>query len=263
MNLDGARTLVTGATGGLGEAIARACADRGSRVVVSGRRAEQLEAIATELGAMPVVADLANASDVAKLVETVGDLDILVSNAALPGGGTVESFSVEEIDRLLAVNLRAAIVLSRCFAEGMRQRARGHLVFVSSLAAAFPTPGLTLYNATKAALTSYALSLRGELASSGVGVSIINPGPISDAGMWADTGLAPPIGLRMRAPNDVALAVVRVIQTNKAKVDVAPLALRVGAVIVSAMPSTFVRVAPRLGAHKVTDAMAEALRHKR
>jgi short-subunit dehydrogenase len=136
-------------------------------------------------------------------------------------------------------------------------------VFVSSLAAAFPTPGLALYNATKSALRTYSLSLCGELGPHGVGVSIVYPGPIGDAGMWADTGLAPPMGLRTRSPGDVGSAVVRAIERNRPEVSVAALPLRLGARFAQLTPATFARLAPRLGARKVTEAMAEALRHKR
>src|SRR5437899_311685 len=101
MELRGARTLATGATGGLGAAIARALAARGAKVILSGRRAEPLTALAGELGAEAVVADLANRDDVTRLFEAVGELDVLVSNAALPAGGAVDSFSVGEIDRAL------------------------------------------------------------------------------------------------------------------------------------------------------------------
>jgi short-subunit dehydrogenase len=88
----------------------------------------------------------------------------------------------------------------------MTTRGKGHVVSVSSLAAAFPTPGLTVYNATKSALASFGLSLRGELAAHGVGVSVILPGPISQAGMWAGTGLATPMGLNTRSPVQVGAA---------------------------------------------------------
>jgi len=209
------------------------------------------------------VADLAERRDLERLVETAGPVDVLVSNAALPAGGTVETFSIAEIDRALDVNLRAGIVLSRSVVPAMRARRRGHVVFVSSLAAAFPTPGLTLYNATKAALTSYALSLRGELAPHGVGVSVVQPGPIREAGMWADTNLNPPKGLTTRLPAEVGDAVVHAIETNRAVVNVAPLGLRVGAVAGRAAPTAVVRFAPRLGVNELTDAMAAALRHKR
>lgn len=263
MDLDGARTLVTGATGGLGDAIARACAARGAKVLLTGRREAPLRELAEELGAEAVVADLANRDDVARLVATFRELDALVSNAALPGSGKVETFSIEEIDRAVEVNLRVPVVLSRQFTPAMVERGRGHVVFVSSLGAVFPTPGLAIYNATKSGLASYGLSLRGELGIQGVGVSIVYPGPIRDAGMWAETGLEPPIGISTRSPADVGASVVRAIEHNRAEVIVAPLALRVGAALGRSAPATVARLAPRLGAYEVTDAMAEALRHKR
>src|SRR4051794_19163651 len=116
VQLRGARTLVTGATGGLGAAIARSCVARGAQVVVTGRREAPLRVLAEEIGAEALVADLTNRADVAQLVETLHAVDVLVSNAALPAGGRVETFSVEEIDRALDVNLRAPVVLSRHFA---------------------------------------------------------------------------------------------------------------------------------------------------
>jgi len=263
MDVGGARTLVTGATGGLGAAIARACSARGAQLIVTGRREDALHALATEIEAESIVADLATRDAVARLVATVGELDVLVSNAGLPAGGTLDTFSVDEIDRALDVNLRAPIVLSRDLVPGMVERGRGHVVFVSSAAAAFPTPGLAVYNATKSALASYGLSLRGELAARGVGVSVVYPGPIRDAGMWAETGLPPPKGMPTRSPADVGAAVVRAVETNRAEVMVAPLALRVAAVLGRSAPASVVRLAPRLGAYELTDAMAKALRHKR
>jgi short-subunit dehydrogenase len=107
------------------------------------------------------------------------------------------------------------------------------------------------------------MSLRGELAPHGVGVSIVYPGPIRDAGMWADTQLALPVGLSTRSPAEVGEAVVRAIEHNRAEVMVAPLSLRLGAVFGRSSPATVARLAPRFGANKVTDAMARALRHKR
>jgi short-subunit dehydrogenase len=145
----------------------------------------------------------------------------------------------------------------------MASRGRGHLVFVSSLAAAFSTPGLTVYNATKAALSSYGLSLRGELRPLGVGVSVIHPGPISEAGMWADTGMTPPVGLRTRSPSQVGSAVVRAIEEDRAEIAVASMELSVGALLARAAPGLFARLAQRLGASDVTGSMAKALQDRR
>jgi short-subunit dehydrogenase len=248
VELRGARTLITGSTGGLGRAIARSCAERGAHLVLTGRDASALDRVAGTLGAETVVADLAKASDVERLVDAVGDLDVLVSNAALPGGGRVRAFSIEEIDRVLDVNLRVPIVLSRQFTLQMAERGRGHVVFMSSLAAAFPTPSLALYVATKSALRAYSLSLRGELAPHGVGVSILSPGPIAEAGMWANTGRALPAGLRTRSPHDVGTAVVRAIERDRPEVIVAPLPLRLGARVAQLTPANFAFLAPRLHA---------------
>ena len=263
MKFSGARVLLTGATGGLGDAIARAVRARGGELIVTGRNEAALGQLADQLQAQMVVADLADPADVDRLAADAGEIDVLVSNAALPAGGEVASFSVDELDRALQVNLRAPIVLSRRLSEPMVGHGRGHIVFVVSLAAAFPTPGLTVYNATKAALASYALSLRGELAGHGVGVSIVSPGPIREAGMWADTGLAAPKGLRTRSPAQVGDAVVRAVEEDRAEITVASLGLRVGALFARAVPGAFARLAPRMGASEVTGAMADALRHKR
>lgn len=263
MQLVGARVLVTGASGGLGQAIAHACAKRGARLVVTGRREDALHELASAIDAEVVVADLSDPHSVETLVGQVGEVDVLVSNAALPGCGALASFSDAEIDRALAVNVRAPMLLSRHLSAGMADRRQGHLVFVSSLAAAFPTPGLSIYNATKAALSSYALSLRAELADSGVGVSLVHPGPISETGMWAETGLSTPFGLSTRSPVEVGLAVVTAIQANRAQVAVASLPLRLGAIVARALPATIAAAGPRLGASRMTGAMAQALERKR
>lgn len=262
MELRDTTGVLTGASGGIGPAIARACHAAGMQLVLTGRKELALRTLADELDARVIVADVARREGVERLASELGDIDVLISNAALPGGGKVISFSPAEVDRVLDVNLRAAILLSRHLVPAMVRHGRGHLVFVSSLAAAFPTPGLALYNATKAALDSYALSLRGELRPHRVGVSLVRLGPVRDAGMWAETGLAPP-GLRTKAPAEVGAAVVRAITRNLAELDVAPLSLRVGARIACLSPALFARIAPHLGAGRVTDAMADALQHKR
>jgi short-subunit dehydrogenase len=255
--------LVTGASGGLGAAIVCACAARGAHMVVTGRRTEVLRGLAAHVRAEVVSADLSDVDAVVRLVDRVGVVDVLISNAALPAAGPLGSFSVEEIDRAIAVNLRAPMVLSRLLSAPMVARGRGHLVFVASLAAAFPTPGLTVYNATKSALAAYGLSLRAELRPDGVGVSVVYPGPIGEVGMWADTGLRAPPGLRPGTPRQVGAAVVRAVERDRAEVSVGPKALRAAALVSRTSPGAFAKVAPHLGATNVADAIADALRHKR
>src|SRR5437899_4963618 len=107
MQISGATVLLTGASGGLGQAIARALGERGASLILTGRRTEVLQGLADELGARALAVDLANPAEIDRLLSEAGDIDILVANAALPASGTLDSFSVEEIDRALNVNLRA------------------------------------------------------------------------------------------------------------------------------------------------------------
>ena len=119
MELRGATALLTGASSGIGPTIARTLHERGARLIVTGRNQVQLRRIGDELGARGVVADLANAHELDQLASEVGDVDVLVANAALPGAGEVLSLPQPDIDRVLDVNLRAAITLSRALAPLM------------------------------------------------------------------------------------------------------------------------------------------------
>src|SRR4051812_44919576 len=132
--LHGARVLLTGATGGLGQAIARALHARGAVLTLTGRRVDVLEPLAAEIGGRAIEADLALPDAPARLLEDVGEVDVLIANAALPGSGRLDSFSVEEIDRALTVNLRAPMLLAQTLSAGMVARGSGHLGFLSPLA---------------------------------------------------------------------------------------------------------------------------------
>ena len=263
MNLDGRSVLLTGATGGLGQAIARAFAAEGARLVLTGRRADVLEPLASEIGGRAVVCDLAEASEVARLIEEVGNVEVLVANAALPAAGTVASFSDEEIDRALAVNLRAPIVLARALSAGMLARGHGHLVFVSSLSGKAASARGSIYSATKFGLRGFALGLREDLRGSGVGVSTVFPGFISEAGMFHESGAQLPGYVAMKTPEDVAAAVLKAIECNRSEIDVAPLALRLGTAAASVAPELSGRVQRRLGSLAIAEALSEGQRDKR
>ena len=127
--------LLTGATGGIGQAIARALDERGARLQLTARRTEQLEQIAAGLNGQAEVlpADLTDASGAAALAERAGKVDVLVANAGLPASGPIDDFSAEQIDRALDVNLRAPIQLTRALLPGMLERGSGHVVLMSSL----------------------------------------------------------------------------------------------------------------------------------
>ena len=255
--------LVTGATGGIGQAIARELAGRGASVVLTGRRADVLEPLAIELGGRAIIADLADRHAAAALMEESGPVDILVANAALPASGVLTGYTVDALDRALDVNLRVPIVMARLAADEMVSRRRGHLVFVSSLSGKVASGGTSVYNATKFGLRGFALSLREDLQPYGVGVSTIYPGFIRNAGMFAETGVMLPRGLGTQTPGDVARAVSRAIERDLAEVDVAPLTARVGAKIGSVAPRLAARVQRMAGGERLVQAIAEAQRDKR
>ncbi len=248
MNLDGARVLLTGATGGLGQAIARELAARGSSLLLTGRRAEVLEPLARETGGRVIVSDLSEPDAPARLLEAAGEVDVLVANAGLPGSGRLDSFTPDEIDRALDVNLRAPMLLAHGLIEPMVARGSGHLLFMSSLSGRAAAPGSSVYSATKFGLRGFALALREDLVPKGVGVSVVLPGFISEAGMFAESGAKLPPGVGTKRPEDVARAVVKAIESNRAELDVAPLPLRAGAVIASIAPGPAGAVQRRFGA---------------
>ena len=186
--------LLTGASGGIGRAIARAVAPRTADLVLSGRRREALEPLAQELGARVCVADLSHREDVERLAVEAGNVDVLIANAGIPAGGLLTDLTQAQIDEMLEVNLRAPIALTRALTPGMIERRRGHVVFLSSLQGKAATPVASIYSATKFGLRGFGLALREDLRDYGVGVSVVLPGFIRDAGMFADAGVRLPRG---------------------------------------------------------------------
>ena len=263
MEINGATVLLTGASGGIGGAIARMLALRGAGLVITGRRVEALESLAEEVGARPLAADLSRPEEVQRLVREAGEVDILVANAALPASGLLDSFSEAEVDRALNVNLRAPIQLSRALAPEMLARRRGHLVFVSSLAGKVAAPRSSIYSATKFGLRGFAASLRAELHGSGVSVSTVFPGFIHGAGLFADTGVKLRPGIGTRSPEDVAEAVVSAIEHDRGEVDVAPFSNRAAALLAGMAPELSARASRRLGSDELSRLISDAQREQR
>jgi short-subunit dehydrogenase len=265
LRLEGKSVLLTGATGGIGEAIARALHAKGASVVLSGRRSEVLDRLRGELGSRAEVeqADLTQPGDVEHLAGRVASVDVLVNNAALPASGRLEEFSPEQLDRALDVNLRAPLQLGRAAAIAMVERGSGHMVFISSLSGKVATPGSALYSATKFGLRGMAAGLREDMAPHGIGVTTVFPGFIRDAGMFAEAGVELPRGVGTRTPDEVAAAVVRGIERGKDEVDVAPLPMRVGTVLSSIAPVTLAKLQRRLPSSKLSAQIAEGQADKR
>lgn len=263
MRIRGMTALVTGATGGLGAAIARGLADQGADLVVSGRRADVLDRIATEVGGRAVVADLAEPEQVDRLADEAADVDVLIANAALPASGELLDYSPEEIDRALAVNLRAPIVLARLLARRMVERGNGQLVFMGSMAGKAATPATSLYNAAKFGLRGFAHALRQDLHGTGVGVSVVQPGFVRDAGMFAESGATLPTGIGTVRPDAVVDGVLRAIRRDLGEVNVAPVALRGLGAVAGQFPALSQRVLRLMPTRESLGQLVEGQRHKR
>lgn len=266
MDLSARSVLLTGATGGLGRAIAAALAGRGAKLTLSGRKADALEALAAELpgdGHRTIPADLAEPGAAEQLAAAAGDVDVLIANAGLPGTGRLPDYSSEQLTGTLRVNLEAPILLARAFEPAMLERGAGHMVFISSLSGKSATPLSSIYNATKFGLRGFALGLRADLDPQGIGVSLVSPGTIREAGMYSDSGAPPLPGLGTGTPDQVAAAVVKAIEKNKVEVTVAPPQQRLLAHFALAAPGISVKVASGEQGQKAAATVAKGQSDKR
>lgn len=253
MRIQGSKVLVTGASGGLGKAIVGELARRGAQLVITARSQQVLEELAAGTGAEVIVADLAERTDVDRLCGHLGDLDVLVANAGIGMDGPIEELGVDEIDRCIDVNLRAPVVMATRFAQIALERSRpAQIVMMGSLSGLAPTPNTRMYNATKFGLRGFTLALRQDLEGSGVGVTLVAPGFIRDAGLFADNDIELPVFVRTKSPRDVALAVVRAIERNPTEIYVAPTELRASATFANLAPVVSAAVQRALGTREMT-----------
>jgi len=182
-NLQGQKALVTGATSGLGRAIALQLARDGAEVIVHGRDAargaQTVEAIRAEGGRARFVAgDLSDPASIKRLAEDVGEIDILVNNAGFSAWGPTADFAVATFDSLFASNVRAPFYLVAAFAPAMVARGTGSIINISSMAGRLGLAGGAAYGATKAALASLTQGWAAEFSPRGVRVNAVAPGPI-------------------------------------------------------------------------------------
>lgn len=183
------QAIVTGATGGIGQAITHALRDAGYRVLAVGRDPGALARLAQEAGVVPVAADVTDTEALTQALAAAsggGAIDVLVNNAGMmPPLGNFCDLPEAEIDRALAVNLRSVMMLTRRIAPAMRDAGRGHIFFTGSTAGHAPFQNLAVYCATKAAVSGFAQSLRLDLAPAGVRVTEIVAGRV-ETGLYRD-----------------------------------------------------------------------------
>jgi len=182
-DLEGQRALVTGATSGIGRAVALQLAREGAEVLVHGRDAargaETVQEISGAGGkASFVAADLTDADDVERLASEVGEVDILINNAGISLFAPTAEVDVAAFDKMFASNVRAPFFLVAALAPGMAARGRGSIVSLSSMAGGVGLVGGAAYGATKASLEAMTRAWAAEYSASGVRVNAIAPGPV-------------------------------------------------------------------------------------
>jgi short-subunit dehydrogenase len=261
MRLEDRSVLVTGATGGIGGAIARELAARGCALTVTGRRKAQLARLVTELGppARGFAADLTNLAEMHELLDHAGPVDILVACAGADIPQDLADTSDEAVEEAVRINLLAPAVLARAALAPMKQRGAGHIVFIGSVAGLVATPiNSSVYTATKWGLRGLGLALRQELHGTGIGVSTVFPADVRDAGMLARTGVALPWYAGTSSPQEVAWAVVRAVERNRPEVVVAAGGERLGAAISGVAPVLVGRLARLAGLARIRQAVLDA-----
>ena len=216
MELRGAVAVVTGASSGFGELTSRMLAKEGAAVVLAARRAERLETVASEIEgrggrALAVRCDVTEVADLQGLRDRVdeafGRCDVLINNAGIPGGGRFEDLSLEQIQKVIRVNLLGVLVCTKVFLPMMLDRGAGHIVNVGSLAGRYAAPGASVYSASKHGVVAFSEALYYELAPLGILVTSVNPG-FSKTETFAGRGPRPLVV----SPERVAGAIVKVVR---------------------------------------------------
>ncbi len=208
--------IVTGASSGVGAAAARMFAAEGARVVLAARTAAALDAVAKDIGerALAVPTDVSDPEQaralVERAIEATGAIHVLVNNAGYNHRGPVVDADPTELARIVDVNLKAPILLTRFALPALRQQEKAAIVNVASIAGQIPLPGEATYSGTKFGLRGFSLALAEELRGSGVSVSLVSPGPIETGFLTGDLDAVPDVVFSqpMSSPEDVAAAVL-------------------------------------------------------
>lgn len=249
MKLAGTHTLVTGGSHGIGIEIAREATARGARVTILGRDKGRLAAVAAELGAASIVADLADPERLATVIAEAsaghGPVDVLVNNAALTSVAPAQDASAAEQRLIMDVNATAPMELCRQVLPEMLARRRGHIVNVSTLAAVSAVPELSVYGASKAALHQYTAVLQRDLKGTQVLTTLATLGEVAGTHMMEQARQSAKIAavskrlsrfMPVQTPVDVALELVNAIERDARNVTIPR---RLGAVVtIRNLPST-------------------------
>ena len=273
----GQTAIVTGASGGIGVAIAQALAKRGLNLVLAARSYKNLEAVAqplrsTEQRIVSLPVDLTARGAPRDLIQraraTLGSIDMLINNAGVFSPGYFEDTTDDELDEMVALNITSLMRLTRLALPDMIRRKRGHIVNMGSLAGLGAAPFLETYSATKHAVVGFSRSLRASLLQreTGVGVSVVCPGFVSDAGMYAklqeEYAVRASKLLGTSSPKQGADGVLRVIEKNDPELIVNPGPMRPGLATMTLFPKLGERAIRALGINKTAQEASDGRRAK-
>ena len=260
MELRGTRGILTGASRGLGVYMAEALAREGVDLVLAARSADDLAATVTKVEALGVKAlavstDVTDPGALENLVTTasseMGPIDLLVNNAGVERYRRFETAPIDEMEWVMRTNVLAPQILSRLVLPGMLERGKGHIVNIASVAGKTAVPYNALYSSSKHALVGFSWSLREEVRPRGVSVSVLCPGYVTDAGMFADwsRGKKPPGVSSAVPPHKVTAGLIRAIEKDRAEVVVAGGLLKTVDVMHAISPALTTSIARRSGGY--------------
>lgn len=245
MIISGARVLLTGASGGIGCALAVALSRRGAQLVISSRDPLKLDD-AARVRATFVPADLTDEDQVRHLADQAGEVDVLINNAGVGWYGNAAKMPCTDVRRLVEINMLAPLLLTRLLLPGMTARKNGHIVFVGSVAGHLGVENEAVYSATKAALRTYAEALRAEVRRQGIGVSVVSPGAVATK-FFENRGAAYQRNWPPAIPaTEVAEAVVHAVERSDKQVFV-PHWLRVPTLLHDGLPAIYRGFANKFG----------------
>lgn len=268
-HLRGTNAIVTGASRGLGVYIARALARQGVNLALAARSMDELEKVRAEMErhgvkAVAIRCDVARADERAMLLteaeRQLGPIDILVNNAGIERVARFVQVDDADIADTLNINLEAPMLLTKAILPGMLQRGRGHIVNIASGAGKVGVPMGTSYCASKHGLVGFSHALRAELRRTPVGVSVVCPAFVADAGMyarWEDQGVKSPAIAGTCKPETVANVVVRCIRNNKIEATVNTPPVRPLIVLANVAPSWVAPLLDTIGYSKVFEKVAD------
>jgi short-subunit dehydrogenase len=251
MRWDGAVAVVTGGSRGIGRQVAKLAAEHGARVGLVARSAGDLEAVLAEIGGRGAVATAdvadqrATEQALTRLAEELGPVDILVNNAGIGSYGRVSELPVEEFERVMRVNYFSAVYATKAVLPSMLERRRGHIVNLASIAGRIGAPMEAAYSASKFAMVGFTEALAFEVGPLGIGVSMVNPGPVEteffDTRGHAYEGSFP----KPVSAERVARAVIEVVEHNGLE-RVIPASLRPAVAVRHLLPPLYRRGTARV-----------------